>query len=44
VPELGQYWADAGSICPVPALFWHVDREVNDIPALLIFKSGHQQV
>jgi len=23
-PVLGQYWSDAGSIGPVPALYWHV--------------------
>jgi len=27
MPELGRYWADADSIGPVPAQFWHVYRE-----------------
>ena len=26
--ELGRYWADAGSISPVQAQFWHVYREM----------------
>ena len=34
MPELGRFWADAGSIVPEPAEFWYITAglQIRDYP------------